>query len=437
MPDTPSQALEHVIEEGRFLPILNEACADTAALVRILVGMSSDIWRKQHYYQLRARFDTLENLLDDFGAKDNQTFHFLRELTASIRGFAQAGCSLAHMAGRLESYGVLDCLELKEYGELEGHVANARSFIQGSVVRMLLGLTEEWNALGVVPERRSLEEDAFSVPIVRQRLPHNLGESAPTKEVDYQAEIASKFIQAERMLREQGIRRIEDPKDRDSYLRRHVREEQARVFEATVHNLQSAYDTYIKRGHLRDPRLPQLRGLASTALHMLEAVTALTHFYERHESQVDGTAGQKRLNGLVKREDVQDRTLNHLLVPICMVFDRGSKLAREVLGAYTNAQELSVRLDDGVTLHARPAALIVGIVTRYGTPVELEVRGQRCNAGSILELLVLVGSNSDERDFTFRGDEKPLKDIATLFQYGLGEKGLDRLPETLEYLVKN
>ena len=120
-----------------------------------------------------------------------------------------------------------------------------------------------------------------------------------------------------------------------------------------------------------------------------------------------------------------------------MVFDRGSKLAREVLGAYTNAQELSVRLDDGVTLHARPAALIVGIVTRYGTPVELEVRGQRCNAGSILELLVLVGSNSDERDFTFRGDEKPLKDIATLFQYGLGEKGLDRLPETLEYLVKN
>lgn len=435
MPNSPSQALEHIIEEERFVEVLNEACAVPAAYAKALKGMSSDIWRKQHYFQLRDRFDTLENLLDDYGARDNQTFHFLRELTASIRGFAQAGCSLAHMAGRLESYGILESLDLSAYRKLEGHVSNVRSFIQETVVRMLSALQEEWAGLGVRPGAHELPSDAFGAPVVRNRLPHNLGEHTPGTESDHQAEIASKFIQAARLVRELELRRIEDPERRDRFLRDHVREEQARVLEATVHNLQSSYDTYIKRSSVDDPRLPYLRGLASAALHMLGAVTALTHFYERHEARVEDGGAQQRLNGLVEREAVQDRTLNHLLVPVLGLLEQGAKLSNELLGSYTNAQELVVRLDEGVVLHARPAALIVGIVSRYGTPVELEVRGQTCNAGSILEVLVLVGAHSEDKDFTFRGDEKPLQDIALLFQYGLGEKGMENLPEQLSYLV--
>lgn len=432
-PDSPSQALEHIIEEGSFIEVLNDACGEPAALLHLLAGAT--IWSKQHYFQLRSRFDTLENLLDDFGAKDNETFHFMRELTASIRGFAEAGCSLAHMAGRLESYGVLDSLDLKAYRELEGHVANVRSFVQEGTSHFIEALQAEWVQLGVQPCKRSIDVELLEGPVVRRRLPHNLGEVRPETEEGYQVEIASKFIQAERLIDELGLRHISDPQKRDEFLKAHVREEQARVFEATVHNLQSAYDTYIKSGQVKDPRLPQLRGLASAALHMLEAVTALTHFYERHEGAIADQAASRRLNSLVKRSDVQDRTLNHLLVPIARVLDRGAELAREVLGAHTNAQELQVLLDEDVSLHARPAALIVGIVSRYGTPVEIEVNGQQGNAGSILELLVLVGSNSGCRNFTFRGDEKPLQDIATLFQFGLGERGMDQLPEELGYLV--
>jgi hypothetical protein len=78
--------------------------------------------------------------------------------------------------------------------------------------------------------------------------------------------------------------------------------------------------------------------------------------------------------------------------------------------------------------------LIVGIVGHFGTPVEFEVQGHKCNAGSILELLVTVGSHPDARRFVFRGDENPLRDIGLLFQNGLGEHGLDRLPERLSYL---
>jgi len=95
---------------------------------------------------------------------------------------------------------------------------------------------------------------------------------------------------------------------------------------------------------------------------------------------------------------------------------------------------LEVELGEDVTLHARPAALIVGIVNRYGTPVEMEVDGQACNAASILDLLVTVGSHPNSRRFLFRGDENPLRDIQLLFESGLGEAGFDQLPQALSYL---
>jgi len=95
---------------------------------------------------------------------------------------------------------------------------------------------------------------------------------------------------------------------------------------------------------------------------------------------------------------------------------------------------LEVELRDDLVLHARPAALIVGIVNRFGTPVELEVAGKTCNAASILDMMVTVGSHPDVRKYIFRGDENPLRDIELLFEAGLGEEGIDTLPIQLAYL---
>jgi hypothetical protein len=58
----------------------------------------------------------------------------------------------------------------------------------------------------------------------------------------------------------------------------------------------------------------------------------------------------------------------------------------------------------------------------------MEVGGKRCNAGSILELLVTVGSQPHQKRFLFRGDERPVRDIQRLFAAELGERGLDLLP---------
>lgn len=64
----------------------------------------------------------------------------------------------------------------------------------------------------------------------------------------------------------------------------------------------------------------------------------------------------------------------------------------------------------------------------------MEIAGKRCNAASILELLVAVGSNPGERRLVFHGDERPLRDIRLLVEHDLGENGTDGLPEDLHYL---
>ena len=439
MADSPTvQALELVIEEQEFLSILQEQSGVFCELVGHLRSRRDAIWNKRHFFHLIVRFESLESLLDDYGARFNRTFGYLRELVASVRSFANAGYSLSHMVGRLDNYGLLSTLDLASFSSFEGRISNVRAFVQDSIVRMLDELNREMSELGIEVGCPSHATEDLEAPAMRQRLPHNVDEEDPGDEQQKVAEVASKFLLAADMLGEAGFRKVQDPQERNRLLGDACSEEQARVYEATVHNLQSAYDTHIKNTSLegRDPALGQLRGMASAVLHMLEAVTALTHFYERHESDVRSEVAQQRLQGLVGREEVQERTLNRLLVTALEVMDQGRTLAQGLLDRYTNAQELTVRLADDLVLHARPAALIVGIVSRYGTPVELVVQGQACNAGSILELLVTVGSHPDEKTFTFRGDATPLRDIALLFQYGLGEEGIDALPEELGYLRK-
>jgi phosphotransferase system HPr (HPr) family protein len=109
-------------------------------------------------------------------------------------------------------------------------------------------------------------------------------------------------------------------------------------------------------------------------------------------------------------------------------------VAEALLGDYTRVRELEVELPPGVSLHARPVALIVGIVTHFGTPVEVEIGGRRCNAGSILEVLMAIGAAPDSSQFVFRGDERPLEHIALLFEHDLGEGEVFDLPNDLGYL---
>ncbi len=426
--------LEEVIPDGAFSALLQRQGDMLFRLAEALRVRADADWTRRHFFQLVSEADAVEAFLDDFGARHNQTFAYFREIVASLRGFALAGFSIAHLAVRLDRYP--NVLSTGEAASSSDSVRRARTFLVSTVRRLLAAVQEESRALGVAPPSEPFPEDRWVADGPRRKLARNIGQEQLASDEQKTAEIAAKFVEASARFEEVGARRIAGESERETWLQRNCSEERARSLEAAAHNLQSAYDTWVNGTSIEaaDPRLRKLRGHASAALHILEAVTQLTHFVERHERTVREDVVARRVVRLVSRSEVRDVTLNHLLVHAGVYLRRGRAVAEDLLPSYTRVQEIELGLRDDVVLHARPAALIVGVVQRYGTPVELEVDGHRCNAGSILELMVTAGSSPDARRFRFRGDERPLRDIALLFQSALGEDGLDRLPDELSYL---
>ncbi|MCE9594523.1 MAG: HPr family phosphocarrier protein [Planctomycetes bacterium] len=430
------RSLEEVIHEREFGALLHTRAASFAMLCNTLLESSSKDWGKKHYYPLVSESEALESFLDDFGAQYNRTFSPLREFVASVRWFALSGFSLGHLQGRFDGYGVAPALDADELADLRRSFQRAGSMIRRATLNLLSEIQKEARTLNLALPNEGLHENDFADGFTRQRLPRNVGQEDIVDEEQRIAETASKYVSACTMFAGLGVRRIPAAKDREQYLSRVCSEERARVYEATVHNLQSTYDTHVKNTVLEgeDENLPKLRGHLSASLHLLEAVTFLTHFVERHDSGSRDEEAERRIRSLVDRTEVQDVILNHLLYWADRFMRGGRSLAESLLREYTNVQELVVDLPDDLKLHARPAALIVSIVNRYATPVELEVDGRRCNASSILDVLVAVGSHPDARRYVFRGDENPLRDIGLLFEHGLGENGMDRLPNELQYL---
>jgi phosphotransferase system HPr-like phosphotransfer protein len=340
------------------------------------------------------------------------------------------------MASRLESYGAPSWLSNEDWREALEALQGGLAFLQGNAVRLIQAVRVEAQRLGIELTPEAFPESNFMPVVARRRLPRSVGQAELQNEEQKIGEVVTKFLRACDLLRDLRVRRIHDARERHAFFTRTCTEAQARTYEATVHNLQSTYDTHIQNTVLeaRDERLPKLRGHVSAALHLLQAVTHLSHFIERHETDIRSEEAKRKISELVERSEVEGVALNVFLFWADRFLRSGQPLAEALLPEYTKLLELELELPDHLALHARPAALIVGIVNHHSTPVEMEVGGRRCNAGSILELLVAVGSQPHQKRFVFRGDERPVRDIARLFAAELGEKGLDLLPAELAYL---
>ena len=431
-------SLEELVEERQFAELLGSQADAFFRLTNTLTAHAEAgrAWTKSHFFQLVAETDALESFLDDFGGRYNRTYAGITELVASLRWFANSGYSISHLLARLRSYGnaMWESSDLEE--EARVAISKGLDFLRTTSMRLIAAVREEANELGVEIRTERLPEGSFLAPATQLKLPRNVGQEELVNEEQKIAEVATKFLQGAEMVAATGVRAFEDERERRRFLAKVCTEAKARVYEATIHNLQSTYDTHIRNTVLegKDERLPRLRGHASAALHLLQAVTDLAHFLERHESDHRAIEAQRRVFELVERAEVERVTAEVFLAWAHRILQNGTDLAEDLLPEYTNLQELELELPVDVVLHARPAALIVGIVNHYGTPVEMQIRDHRCNAASILELLVAVGSNPDERQYVFHGDERPLRDIEKLFAGGLGEGGMDKLPPELDYL---
>ncbi len=431
-----SQAsIDEILNEEDFRPLATERAERIGRLCNALLAKEKRRWTRRHFYQLVVEAEVLEAFLDDHGAGYNQTYRALRELVASTRGLAHAGYAVRHLESRFDSYGTLLTSIPDEEKRFLAAVAEARGFLEDALRELMLEILQESGRQGINLSTKSFSDEEYITDRLRRRLPRNLDGGIQEDEEHYIASVASRYLDVCGLFDELCLGEITTAAERERFLSDVCTEERARVCEASVHNLQSAYDTYIKNTVLEesDERLPRMRGHISCAFHLLEAVTDLVHFVERHEgSRLDETTGI--ITKAVDRDRVIQVAYDGLLAWAVRIVHLGREYAEGLVPTYTNQRELILDVPDELILHARPVSLIVKIVEHHGTPVTCEVEGAECNAGSILEMMITVGSNTEARRYVFSGDERPLGDIQLLFEAGLGERGLEELPEELGYL---
>lgn len=425
---------EAIIHENEFGPLLVARCAEFARYLNLLCKQGPREWSKRHYRELVERSHEVETFLDDFNARNNKSFCFVTEAIASLRGFGKAATALTHTLGRFDRYKIQ--LEKELVSAFFSESERTVEFFRRSILALIEALRVEFRRLGLDFGSDIRPDSTVAEEGIRRMLPHNIDEEDVLDEEQRIAEVATKYFSAADSLRWACARPIRDEAELRRLVLERLDEESARHYESIVHSIQSKYDTYIKSTALetQNPVLPRLRGHASLALHLLELATELIHFYVRHENDIRYEGAKARIAEHVDKRLVLDRTVNYAFYYAATVLQCGRSFAEEVLNLFVRLQRLELELPETATLHARPISLIVRIINHHGTRVEMEVDGNACDASSIMEMILLIGSHPTARRVVFKGDARPLADVKALFDHRLGEDGIESLPEALRYL---
>lgn len=437
IPKEAAQSLVAVFSEAEFVPLLKKRLAPLIDLCHeVRPERNCAAISKAMVSAIEDQAHDVETFLDDYDARSNKTFATITEYIACARGFAEIDRTIQHVMLRFSSYHAARASSFDD--EFLSEASRTLVFADTSLRALLAATARE--ASRVVGGLAARRQRARAEPVERAprfHLPHDIDELAAMNERDKIAELASTYLTHKHTLDQLSeCKRIGDVADLRRYILDVSDEEQCRFFQTKIHNLQSKYDTFIKatEAEQSDPDLRRFRGYISISLHLIECMTQLVHFYERHENDVREEQVKNRIAALIDKDVVLDRAVNFCLYYTHVYLNEGAPLAERLVARYTSQEKLVVELPDGVNIHIRPASLIAEVVKYHATPVKITIGNDTRYAGSPLDILMAAGANSAERTITFAGDRRPLQDLKRLFEHRLGEDGLTRLPRQLSYL---
>lgn len=417
-----------IIREEEFGLLLPDAARDFGAWTAAVLDEPDLLGSQPVVSQLGQRAHALETFLDDFGARQNRSFVTLGELVACVRGLTSVLESALHLRNRLPRYQVLIDRE-----PLAAELESALGSIGEALLAILKRYSGEARRWRCHPERAEVLRDGEVDQ--RRLLPRNLDEEESVDERHHIAEVGARFLRVLETSRSLDLGFIRPQETLPEFVATHATEERCRWYESTVHSIQSIYDTYVLRTTLeRDhPWLQSLRGHVSVALHLLEMATGLVHFYERHENDIRHEAARNAISEVVSKQTILHVAVNVSLRHAYLYVEGASATATRILSTFVRQAMVSLAMPAGVTLHARPLALIVQVARHYGTPLEISFDGERCSAGSLMSLIMLGGRHPRPQSIQARGDARALRDLEALFAWDLGEHQREP-PPGLEYL---
>ena len=399
----------------------------------------SIFFTKKLFSRLIASSQILEDFLDYHGAKNNKDWYYYRELSAAVRHLSIASYSQKHILNRLVFYDLVNTEDFAREGKV------TFNFLTKSLMKLAPVILYEARQLNIpVPDD---DFGSFEFPDVATSdlLDYDIDDEDKDLQKKNIVKIASEFLIIAKNFDHSGFYEPYDSKKILEIVPDKVNEVEIRRFEMLVHNLQSAFDTYVIHGGYRfgNRKLKDLRGCFSVVFHLLQMTGRLLHFYERHLHE----AGykniykkvQEQLSLLVDPEVLLDRTINYGLYYVCHFLTTGKDLAGEILNENIERSSIYVGVPVKLGFHSRPSLMVAKIVRYYGGQVELCVGEDRFDASSVLDIQ-WAGGKIQKENITvvrFEGDVRALRDIKILTSVNYGEDTMGKgipLPKELNYL---
>ena len=330
---------------------------------------------------LSTEAEKVEEYLDIFGAAGNSKWYLVRELTACVKNFADIAYrfhQVHNCFSRFES--------LQADTQLAVTIDDGLETLCDIIHRSMTAFHIEIHKIGLAP----LPEIARNFKVFDEEMPHGVLPhdhriSSQTGAETRAGALATQFLN---LAVDSGILAQVKRSDETSFkslFPHQINEESLRHMEYNFHNLQSLYDTYISstKEENVDDELRELRAHISVILRLLEAGTLLGHFYERHQSL---WREEKRIEPVVDFPAVL-ALLRATLVATHSHVEASKQICHGILRKYTKKGEVRVPIPKYRGFHVRPSALVMKIVTHYGTDVKMSLGNAEYNAASALDMM--------------------------------------------------
>ncbi len=324
----------------------------------------------------------LEELLDSYGASNNQRWAKFRSLVATIKRFSDISYELLHIGYGITGYRLLDVGK-----DFEASTNNTLSFTRQTVHRAAANFVSHCSMLGIKCQYTKLNDSNLIEELPSGKLPSD----QPTRHVTDVGKIvttlSTSFLNITADTTLNNITHSQKPFDYTSYTMSAISEENLRTLELKFHNLQSLYDTYVSKTdtEILDKDLSTLRGHVSVVFHILTIATSLSHYYERHLGQESSEETR------FKQEMVHPVTLLAFIIDYCIEYMRlyvesAKRLCQNMLKRYAETGEITVPVPRYRGFHVRPSTLIALIAKHYGSELTMYLGDQKYNAAIPLEL---------------------------------------------------
>jgi phosphotransferase system HPr-like phosphotransfer protein len=394
---------------------------------------------KKLYSKLISTTQLMEDFLDFHGAKNNNNWYVYRELTAAVRHVSLGAYSQKHIANRLVFYDLPDSQAFAQEGE------RTLAFLNQGLMKLAPAILAEATRLEIEIPRKSFDPTTFPGIASTEMLDYDIDDENKDLQKKHIVKISSEFLSIAADFDQLGFYKPYGLEEILTIVPERVNEVVIRRFEMLVHNLQSAFDTYVIQGGYRygNRKLKQLRSYFSVVFHLLQMIGRLLHYYERHLHRASTKniyrQTQDRLVQLTDPEALLDRIINFGLYYACHFMTSGKELAREILNENIERGRIEVGIPVKLGFHSRPSLLVAKIVQHYGGQVELVVVGDRFDASSVLDIQWAGGKINKEQvsEVVFEGDVRALRDIEILAAVNYGEDTMGKgvpLPRELAYL---